>query len=309
MTLLQGTLESLNSSEPFHPIKDCVIQDHNSQSAVLLPFEFDIFLDAKLAKSDAFYALHNIFQHAAYSEMQVLNLLDARIRHEVGVLTVEDHRSHSLENLQYFILFLDRHIEHISRTLRTVKDRGGRGWPSRFGKDKRVATSTEQLQRDFEGLFARALDLRKQCTEGMGVMMNRAVVAESRKAIEQAERVKKITLLATFFIPLFFVTSLFGMNFRQLGTGSLSIWLFATVCIPVLLTAYVAFVWDGKIQPSAKDASRNHTAALGQITTPTARPGGQEESRLPQMEFCISNLAAVNDQLAPETVGLPEQCA
>ena len=68
----------------------------------------------------------------------------------------------------------------------------------------------------------------------MGVMMNRAVVAESRKLIDQAESLKRLTLLATFFIPLSFTTSLFGMNFEELGQGHLHVWLFAVVSAPVL---------------------------------------------------------------------------
>ena len=244
MTLLQGTVETLTSSEPYHPMKDFIVQDHTCQSTSLLPFDFDIFLDAKTARTDAFYALHNIFQHTAYSEMQILNLLEAQIKHEMGVLTVEHRRSHSLDNLQYFIMFLDRNIDQINQTLRTVKSRGGQVWSNKTSKSKRATSAAEKLQDDFEGLMARALDLRKQCTEGMDVMMNRAVVAESRKGIEQAERVKRLTVLATIFIPLSFVTSLFGMNFQELGTGSQSMWLFAAVCIPVIIGTYIAFVWD-----------------------------------------------------------------
>lgn len=61
----------------------------------------------------------------------------------------------------------------------------------------------------------------------MGIMTNLAVVAESREAIDQAEC---LTLLATVFIPLSFVTSLFGMDFREPGQGPLSFWVFAVGC-------------------------------------------------------------------------------
>lgn len=248
MTHLRGTTESLTSTDTNHPLQYYMSHSRLLQRSALLPFEFDTFLDAKTARTDAFYALHNIFQHTAYSEIKVLNVLDAQIKHEMGILTVEYRRSHSLENLQYFTMFLDRHLNQISSTLRVVKARGSVDWPSKIGKAKRATASAQKLQEDFEGLLARALDLRWQCTEGMGVMMDRAVIAESQKAIEQAECVKRLTILATFFIPLSFVTSLFGMNFREFGQGPLCVWLFAPVCVPILLISYVAVVWEEKFE-------------------------------------------------------------
>ena len=95
-------------------------------------------------------------------------------------------------------------------------------------------------------------------------MMNRAVVAESRKAIDQAERLKRLTLLATFFIPLSFTTSLFGMNFEELGQGHLHVWLFAVVSAPVLVLSYCAYVWDEK-------CTRVYKACLSVISGPFSK--------------------------------------
>ncbi|KAL6716569.1 hypothetical protein ACLMJK_006136 [Lecanora helva] len=261
MTRLKTSIESAKSSgeEWEHPLKDHDTSSKPSsarriyQSATLLPFEVDTFLDTKRAATDAFYALQNIFQHVAYSEVQVLNVLESQITQEMGVLTAEHRRSHSLENLQFFTMFLDRHVRQIEDTLTAVKDRSrGRIWPggpkTRKGGKAKSEAAAERLQMDFEGLLSRALDLRRRCTEGMSVMMNRAVVAESRKAIEQAERVKRLTLLATIFIPLSFVSSLFGMNFREFGQGRLSVWWFVVISAPVLAASYTAYVWDEKLE-------------------------------------------------------------
>ena len=245
MSSIQGTLENIDASCTEPQSADLIIgRASMNQSMQVLPFELDMLLDAKTAKADAFYALHNVFQHAAYSEAQALNVLDSQIKQEIGVLTHESERSSSLDSLQYFILLLDRHVEQINQTLRAVRVRGGQDWPKTKGKSKRAKRAAEKLRDNFDGLLARGLDLRRQCINGMSVMMNRAVVAESRKGIEQAERVKRLTVLATIFIPISFVTSLFGMNFREFGTGKLSIWLFVAVAIPVLICAYIAFIWN-----------------------------------------------------------------
>lgn len=66
-------------------------------------------------------------------------------------------------------------------------------------RDRRVGS--EEHRRRFEELLERALDLHKRCTEGMGVMMNRVVVAESRKAIDQEERLKRFAPAGIVLYP------------------------------------------------------------------------------------------------------------
>lgn len=249
MTLRQGAIESILASEKVPPTGLYSEGTKMPQSAALLPFEFEKLLDTRIANCDAFYAVHHIFQHVAFAEVQVLNLLEEKIEDEMGVLIVERDQSHSIENLQFFSVFLDHHLHQISDTLRIVKRKGHPTWPSQTGRCEPASSAASVLVEDFESLLARALDLRKRCTEGMGVMMNRAVVAESRKAIEQAERLKRLTLLASFFIPLSFTTSLFGMNFKEFGQGHLSAWLFAVVSIPVLVVSYFAYAWEDSFKP------------------------------------------------------------
>lgn len=100
------------------------------------------------------------------------------------------------------------------------------------------------LLEDYEDLLARCSDLSARCTSAMEVTMNKALVLESQKAIEQSERLKKLSLLATFFIPLSFTSSLFGMNFQVFGQGELSVWLYAAVALPVTVVPFLFYVCD-----------------------------------------------------------------
>lgn len=244
MTLREGAIEAIISSGESNPMSPYPEEVLMRQSTALLPFEFDRLLDSNTANGDAFYALHYVFEHAAYSEVQVLNIIEAQLEEEMGVLTIERHRSHSLEDLHFLSMFLDRHVHQISETLRTIREKGHSTWPAKSDKGGTTSSARKGLEEDFEDLLARAVELRRRCTEGMGIMMNRAVVAESRKAIEQNERLKRLTLLASFFIPLSFTTSLFGMNFVEFGQGKQPLWLFAAVSVPVLMLSYCAYVWD-----------------------------------------------------------------
>jgi Mg2+ and Co2+ transporter CorA len=78
----------------------------------------------------------------------------------------------------------------------------------------------------------------------MTLAMNKATIEESHKAIEQSKRLKKLTLLATFFIPLTFSTSLFGMNIDVLGQSTVRFWWYFVLCVPITLCAYILYLWD-----------------------------------------------------------------
>jgi Mg2+ and Co2+ transporter CorA len=79
----------------------------------------------------------------------------------------------------------------------------------------------------------------------MTVIMNNANIAESKRAIEQAKRVGKLTMLAFFYVPLSFTASFFGMNFEQFATGPyLGVWVWFVVTVPVMLLSIAFYHWD-----------------------------------------------------------------
>ncbi|KAN0095891.1 hypothetical protein V8E51_016602 [Hyaloscypha variabilis] len=243
MTVRQTAVErAVEANNSQHPAVDYQSRATIPQSTALLPFELETFLDEKSTRNNAMYALSNIFRHAAFSEAQVLSVLERQIEHELGVMQPEDMRSHTLDNLQYFSSILTRHIRHIRNAVRALKSKDDEF--SIGGDPAIISVTMDSLNLDFEDLLSRALDLYERCKDGMGVMQNRAIIVESRKAIEQSERVKKLTMLASFFVPLSFSTSVFGMNFREFGQGRLSVWLFAVVSIPIILVSLCFYLWD-----------------------------------------------------------------
>lgn len=64
-------------------------------------------------------------------------------------------------------------------------------------------------------------------------------IEESRKAIQQAEVVKRLTALAFVFIPVSTVCSAFGMNIQQLSQGLPSVWVFVTVALAVATSTVI----------------------------------------------------------------------
>ena len=127
-------------------------------------------------------------------------------------------------------------------------------------------TKTDSLLNDFKALMqqiGRAQhDLREYLNRHVSMKSleeSRVAVIESRKSIELADSVKRLTQIALIFVPLNLVTSLFGMNFVEFGTGKLHIWIFFVVaCLLCLAVAMAVFVlsWHRKAKRPGAESTR-----------------------------------------------------
>ena len=94
------------------------------------------------------------------------------------------------------------------------------------------------LRTDLEYLSTRIQNIITLCEAGRWAIMSNASIEEAKHYNEQAVLVTgltKVTNRLTFiFLPTSFLTSVFGMNFRQLGQGTLSIWLWVAIALPLL---------------------------------------------------------------------------
>lgn len=230
--------------------------DHGAhfQSAFLLPEQFGSTLDTSTMRANPFYALTELFRFSAFSENQVLNLMEQKIAPDAGYQVLKQE-SPTLSNLLYFQEILEAHIVRIKDTVKVIRGRCSH-WTSSFEKGAPVGPASisqrtkadaaaSMLLEDFEYLLERAETLKRRCDQGMAVIMNNAILAESKRAIHQAKGVAKLTLVAFFYIPFSFTTSFFGMNFQELGTGKLSVWAWFATSIPVFLITLAFLILDG----------------------------------------------------------------
>lgn len=285
----QGSADQsdITNSQPRVPLPPSTT--NFSQGEFMLPLEYESVLALvdlrKRCGYEPSYALIPIFVHAAFSETHFLNLMDAQISKEIDALAPEI-RSGSISNLQFLLGILERHSYQLENCVRAIDllfdlsaasgikssmtrsmSRIARGSSASLGSlpdDKEKPNETEGsssttqssgtfspkgLIDDYSHLLHRTGKLFERCKNGIEITMNKSMVLESRKAIEQAERVRKLTLLATVFIPLTFSTSVFGMNLKVLGQGEVDFWWFIVFSIPIVCLAYVFWVWDlGKLR-------------------------------------------------------------
>lgn len=257
------------------------------QSTAVLPLQYESVLSlvdlALHAPQDPLSMSIPLFAHAAFSEVQFLNLMESRIQIQMNS-TDEGISTNMLGTFQYFSNILNRHSRQIKDTHRALSklvERSaqaqalnrvkleipmpknnippGLGIPkSRQSSNAETINTTgrrnvtgtftaDGLLADYHELYLRCIDLLTMCSHGITLAMGKSSIEESRKAIEQSQRLKKLTILATLFIPLSFSTSVFGMNIDLLGQSTVRFWWFLVLCVPITLFAYAFYVWDFNI--------------------------------------------------------------
>lgn len=261
---------------------DANVSAEVQQSTSTLPLQYDSLIElvglAREAPQDPLSMCIPLFAHAAFSEVQFLNLMESRIQIQISNIT-EGISGDALGTLHFFSSILNRHSQQLKDSIHALRRLdGGRSRRSKkVGAEnpiEKTATSpvrdidtpretleinvtkdiessssdgtftAKGLLTDYEHLHTRCANLSKTCTQGITLAMNKMTIEESRKAIEQSERVKKLTLLATLFIPLSFSSSLLGMNIDLLGQNAVKFWWFFILCIPITLSAYAFYLWD-----------------------------------------------------------------
>lgn len=251
------------------------------QSISTLPLEYQSLLSAldlaKRAKLDPLHALVPVFAQSAFSEVAFLNLVHKLLDKMTEPQPLGSFLDETFESLQHFEIILERHadqIRHCIRAIQVLSERSefspslNTGLLSPGGRHSRsplrspsttdpkdpitilglqqqtTSFSVTGVLQDHEDLLERCLRLMARVHSAKNTEMNRAMILESRRAIEQSERMKKLTTLATYFIPLTFTASIFGMNFQPLGQGELPVWWYLVIAVPITMLTHLLYSWD-----------------------------------------------------------------
>lgn len=244
-------------------------QDSPSQSAAVLPLDYASILSVadltNQAKSEPLAAVIPIFAHAAFSEVAFLNSMRELVDKEMKPLSRQHHRTAAFENLQYLGEILERHVGQLKSCVRSINVLAGRNQyqPSRsrghlFGLGESHGLleetapaagttgtfSTQGILQDYEYLLETCTHLLERCAIAMDVDMSKTMILEARKGMELTHRMKKLTQLAMYFIPLTFTASLFGMNFNVLGQGEQPVWWYFVFAVPLTVLTHFLNGWD-----------------------------------------------------------------
>lgn len=223
----------------------------NPQSLMLLSEGFGTTLDKRIMKENPFYALMELFKFSAFSEQQFLNVVQQKIAADSNLASLQEPNP-TLANLLLFREILQSHQSQIRCMIKLINSRDKLSHQGQRSSNtispnlrKRAESSALELVDFYEDLLAQTNLLHDKCTLGMTVISNNTMLAESRRAIFQAQTMGKLTILAFIYLPFTFTTGFFGMNFKEFGTGKASIWAWFAISIPLFLISLASFIIDG----------------------------------------------------------------
>jgi len=134
---------------------------------------------------------------------------------------------------------------------------------------------TPDILHDYEVLIGQIQliqeDLRDYVSRHLGMM----TLEDNKKSIEQAVTVNRLTKLAFIFIPLNCVTSAFGMNLIELGTGKAKLWMVIAACVTLglVISTVVSFALRGSkravrdyVKPNRNTSPSMTLPVLGRIS-------------------------------------------
>ena len=221
-----GVAESPNATSlhPYHPIDDLVAHGD---------------ADIDLLLQDPFYIVSRLLSSASRSWSQLLNYIDGDI--QVCSAAEEEQLSAALEQFRFNFGLLIRIKGFLAEDLLVIEEKGSVSWPKATDPALRARIDGIQasLAKDYGFLIIRSGQLASRCETGIGVLVSVAQLQEAQKGINQTKQVHDLTKLAFFFIPLTFVSSIYGMNV-SLFKDYPPIWTYFATAVP--LTAVVWFV-------------------------------------------------------------------
>ena len=215
-----------------------------NQSAQLLQQHYGTELDASIVGVDAFYALHGLFRFTAFSEAQFLNLMETQLEKRSSSSS-ETSRTSILKNFQNNQSILRQHVDQLQETLEVIQRRGNPKWPKakQGSAERKALTAADQLENDFHYLRYRAQHLANMYTDAIATMQHNMLIQQSQK---NAILIRNVLIM----LLLIFTTSFFGMNFKQFGVGTLQLWVYPAVALPLFILSLFAVMMNQTVQRS-----------------------------------------------------------
>lgn len=241
-----------------------------SQNASLLAETFTLPQIDNALRLDIRDTLQELFAFAAAAECQYLTMMQELVERELQLQSSGKQTEVTLSNIRYFKSSIDSHTVDLKAMLAFLRRPDFPRWTRRDHSTKRTARDKHQgpqtpwarvspspepsgkvsepkldsLADDYSHLLEHATRLSRYCIDSTGMLMNIAMLEESKKAIIQADGLRRLTLLTFFFLPLSLTTSFFGMNFDEFGSGKLTIWVCFVVAVPFVCVSIALCFWE-----------------------------------------------------------------
>ncbi|CAG9952072.1 unnamed protein product [Clonostachys rosea f. rosea IK726] len=201
-------------------------------------------IDPTQSDADPLLAVHDLFLFAITAEKQFLNMVKTRISMaNHGPWLGHDWMLKTLDTMLHHQEILQDHIGYLAEIVDFLENYSQLRWVGVEEAKEQRDYKLSILNREFSNMLRSATTLSRRCQDRISNLRGTVAIMDSRAAYAQAETIGRLTRLAFFFVPLSFLTSFFGMNFVEFGTGTLGIWIFFTICVPMLgISAVLGFM-------------------------------------------------------------------
>ena len=231
--------------------------------------------------------VHGAFEYSIASSVKQWNL----VKEELASLG--DAPSRHLKNKELLEKFhainqvcshqMDKALDEIASSLGEAASFSGAGKP-KDSRQKYIYHQWHRSSRSQRWLLEEIEQAMRGVQTELQLELTSTQIEESRKAIQQAETVKRLTALAFVFIPISAVCSAFGMNIQELNGHLPPVWIFVIVALGVTGTTLVcslrmtqhlfwALVKGGKTM-SLVWTTRWHQTMAGALEPKTSIPAG-----------------------------------
>ncbi|KAI0490845.1 hypothetical protein F4859DRAFT_508638 [Xylaria cf. heliscus] len=193
-------------------------------------------IDTSLLHNDRKTSLFPLIHLCLAAESQHLRIIETTlgkgaedislVAPRVGLSIVLETKKHLQSHLHDF-----RNVEHFLRTL--ALEHSGT-----------VLPETDFILSVIGKILDKIQCLISECNDTVSYTQALGSLQQAERAISEARGVKLLTVLAFFFAPISFTTSFFGMNFKEFGTGTLSLWVWAVAAVPISLLFAIPFTSD-----------------------------------------------------------------
>ena len=97
----------------------------------------------------------------------------------------------------------------------------------------------------FNGIMKDTDSISEFLMQSFQLLMSTVSTLAAQTSLEQAKRGTRLTQLAFIYAPLSFVTSIYGMNVKEINGGQLSVWVpFVSLVVVIICTA--AIFWSSE---------------------------------------------------------------
>lgn len=204
-------------------------------------------LDWTKAAQGPLSVIEELFSFHTASELQYLNMLENIISEDIREAESKQEGTDisSILHFDYSRSILIRHKAHIE-TIVVSLDTGLKTWKQAGSRDQTQHQDEDMLltlKADLNYLSNRMQNAISLCEAGRSTTLSNIAIEETKRSSREAVLVTGLTKatnrLTFIFLPISFVTSAFGMNFRQFGQGHLTIWLWVAITLPLLACCIV----------------------------------------------------------------------